>query len=146
MGTGHAKERELARRLSDESWMVMRSPASGSVDRPQPDLLATHPDRKPVAIESKYNAEKRTYLSPKEGRELCSFASAFGAIALVIFRWKGDTRYWARKAVALPTTDGGSYVGDHEAAREEDWQDGNLPNSVLGIEPDAEAESMEAEP
>lgn len=134
MGTGHAHEREIARRLDDEGWMVIRSPSSGSVDRPQPDLLACHRDRKPVAIESKYGADKRLYLAPEEGRDLCSFAIAFGAIPLAVFRWKGDTTYRPRRVTALSTTDGGSYIGDHETAREEDWRDGGLPNSVLGID------------
>lgn len=134
MGTGHAKERELAKRLSDEDWSVIRSPSSGSVERRQPDVLAAHRDRRAVACEIKYGADKRLYLAAAEGRELCSFALDFSAIPLAVFRWKGDTRYYTRRLSALPTTDSGSFVGDHETAGEEKWRDGNLPDAVLGIE------------
>ena len=138
---GARHERELANRLADEGWAVIRSPASGSVDRPQPDLLASHPDRRPVAAELKYASDDRIYLSLTEGRDLCAFATAYDALAVAIFRWAGDIRYYPRRIAGLSRTDAGSFVADHDTARAAGWQDGTLPNAVLGINTDAEADA-----
>lgn len=137
--TGTRYERELAKRLADEGWSVIRSPSSGSVERPQPDVFASQRDHRALAVEIKFGKEDRLYLSPAEGRDLCSFASDFDAIPLAVFRFKGDTRYYSRRLSALPTTDAGSYIGDHMVARADGWCDGGLPNAVLGIESEAEA-------
>ena len=119
----------------------MRSPSSGGgTKRPQPDLLATHRDRRALAIELKSGKDKRLYLAPAEGRELCTFASDFSAIPLAVFRWTGDTTYYARRISALPTTDAGSFIGDHSVAQDEQWRDGGLPNAVLGIESEVSAD------
>jgi len=76
---GSRRERELATRLDEAGFAVLRAPASGSAtERELPDVLAgdgTHT----YAIEAKASGGDPIYLDEAEVEALQHFADAFGA-------------------------------------------------------------------
>lgn len=105
---GSRRERELATRLDEAGFAVLRAPASGSAtERELPDVLAgdgTHT----YAIEAKASGGDPIYLDEAEVEALQHFADAFGATALVGARF--DYHGWAFFAPAqLYRTDSGNY-------------------------------------
>ena len=71
-------ERELIHRLWENGFAAMRSPGSGSISYPMPDIVAGN-GKKFIAIEVKMRAELPVYLSEQEVKELVMFANLFGA-------------------------------------------------------------------
>ncbi|KXB00009.1 hypothetical protein AKJ42_01880 [candidate division MSBL1 archaeon SCGC-AAA261C02] len=87
MGKGTRSERELANLLWDNSFAVMRSPASGSGRKhPQPDILASDADRV-VGIEVKSTSRDKVYIPEEEVEELEEFCKRFGCEALIGVRF-----------------------------------------------------------
>ncbi|KXA99378.1 hypothetical protein AKJ47_01130 [candidate division MSBL1 archaeon SCGC-AAA261G05] len=78
MGKGTRAERELANLLWNNSFAVMRSPASGSGRKnPQPDLLASDGTRV-IGIEVKSTSRDKVYIPEEEVEELEEFCKKFG--------------------------------------------------------------------
>lgn len=71
-------ERELIHKLWENGFAAMRSPGSGSISYPMPDILAGN-GKKFIAIEVKMRSELPVYLSEQEVKDLVMFANLFGA-------------------------------------------------------------------
>jgi Holliday junction resolvase len=111
--TGQDRERELAKALDEAGYSVMRSPASGSVDRDQPDLLYAEPGER-VALEMKYTGESTAYYAEEEVEALTRFATDFGAVPLLCVRWKQDTTFYTGTLAHARRTPEGNYALDQD--------------------------------
>lgn len=113
MGRGSDIERVLAKQLDAAGYSVMRSPASGSVDRDQPDILYSNPDER-VALELKYTGENTAYFDQEEVAALIRFATDFGAEPKLCGRWKRDTSFYTASPGEARRTDSGNYALDED--------------------------------
>jgi len=101
---GSDQERKLAKHLDGEGYMVIRSPASGSVDRAQPDLMWAKGGFTPIAVEMKTVSGDIAYFEGQEVDSLELFAAAFEAQARLCVRFKGDTTFYLLKPVDARVT------------------------------------------
>ena len=113
MSKGSKRERELARKLDKANYHVIRSPASGSVDRDQPDLAFAHKSQK-VVLEMKYTGKDTAYFGEEEVAALRRFGAAFDANAALCVRWKGDTEFYVCAPEEARRTPEGNYAIDRE--------------------------------
>ncbi len=109
-------ERELLHKFwQTGEWIAMRSPGSGSMHYPCPDLLVGNHHRK-LAIECKSTKAKRQYIRAEQVRELQIFAEIFGAEPWLAVRFDKDT--WYFMAIDdMKETEGNNYVISQEAAK-----------------------------
>jgi Holliday junction resolvase len=90
---GERRERELANRLDEAGFAVMRAPASGSAtDRDLPDILVGN-GADFYAIEAKSSSEDPIYLDATEVDALGYFADNYGADPRIGIRV--DEQDWA---------------------------------------------------
>lgn len=111
--TGTSYERDLARLLDGLDYHVMRSPASGSVDRDQPDLLAAHPTEDTLALELKSGKADILYVEESEVLALERVAAAFDATPYLVARFTSQATPAAYYTVAprdARVTEGGNYA------------------------------------
>ncbi len=85
-------ERQLLHKLWDNGFAAIRSPASGVISYPTPDIIAGNGKRF-LAIEVKMRKSLPLYLKQQEIKDLVMFSNLFGAepfIAIKILRseWK----------------------------------------------------------
>jgi len=128
MSKGMDAERTLCSLLWDKGYSTLRAPASGSIDRPSPDVVAIttttleaaeHPIA--YALELKANADGTAYFDEHEITELEEWADRAGAEAYVIV--KPDLRTFDHWLVyhtsELNTTEQGYSIGkrDHDKAK-----------------------------
>lgn len=111
--TGQDRERELAKALDEAGYSVMRSPASGSVDRDQPDLLYAR-GGDVIALEMKYTGSNTAYFDADEVDALRRFASDFDAGVRLCVRWKQDTNFYLANGSDARRTPEGNYAIDQE--------------------------------
>lgn len=111
--TGQDRERELAKQLDEHGYHVMRAPASGSVDRDQPDLLFGNASER-VALELKYTGNDTAYYDAEEVAALIRFGTAFGAEPLLCVRWKRDTSFYTATPGDARRTPEGNYAIDKD--------------------------------
>jgi len=131
MTKGTDTERELCTLLWEKGFATLRAPASGSIDRPSPDVVAIKQKHQlsqydgsaayPYAIELKANADGTAYFDSHEITELEEWADRAGAEAYIII--KPDLRSFESWLVyhtsELNTTDNGYSIGkqDHDKAK-----------------------------
>lgn len=113
--TGQDKERDLAKRLSDAGYAVMRAPASGSAtQRELPDLLWSKPETPLSVMELKYTGENVAYFDAEEVQALGWFAACVGAKQFLCARFKQDTTYYMAHPDDARRTESGRYAVDRE--------------------------------
>ncbi|MFH1395943.1 MAG: Holliday junction resolvase Hjc [archaeon] len=86
---GSNAERELIKRLHEESWSAVRMAGSGSTRFPSPDILAGNGHRR-IAVECKVTKDKKKYFTKEEIEQLKTFATNFGAESWVGIRFAGE--------------------------------------------------------
>jgi Holliday junction resolvase len=92
---GTKGENELGGLFSEEGYVWMRAPGSGTADRELPDVIVGK-DGHTVVVEVKRwdNEKKYGYLKKKEVDDLIYFAENFGADYYVAYRFDyGDWNY-----------------------------------------------------
>lgn len=104
---GDQQERDLMRCLAVLDWAGLRSPASGTAPREQPDVMAAK--RGVILV-----AELKSGVNPRnptdaEIRDLSTFADAFGGAAVIAARYKGDRTFYLAPPEALARTNSGNY-------------------------------------
>lgn len=104
---GGEQERILARLLYRHGFMPIRSPASGTAPREQPDVLAAQQGIA-VALELKTGGPPRNP-DEQEVEDLMAFADAFWASGLVAARFKGDRTFYLALPKTLDRTPSGNY-------------------------------------
>jgi Holliday junction resolvase len=110
--TGSDYERQLAARLSDQGYYVIRAPASGSATkRPLPDLAWA--DDEIACAELKATSQNVAYFDGQEVQALEEFAAAFNATPYLVSRFKGDTTYYCCRPSTVRRTESGRYAYDH---------------------------------
>jgi Holliday junction resolvase len=115
MSRGSDVERQLAKRLSDAGYAVMRAPASGgATDRELPDLLWAKPDTPLSVMELKYTGENVAYYDADEVQALGWFAACVGAKQFLCARYKQDRTYYLCHPNDARRTDSGRYAVDRD--------------------------------
>jgi Holliday junction resolvase len=79
---GSDAERELLHRFWNAGWGCMRAAGSGSIQWPEPDLIAGNRSSL-LAIECKATIGNKKYFDPKEIEDLRTIAELLGAKAVV---------------------------------------------------------------
>jgi len=85
---GERFERELLNKLWEIGFAAVRSPSSGSMSYPSPDLIAGN-GRSYLAIEVKMRSKLPLYISKNEIEDLKIFSKIFGAKPLIALKVKG---------------------------------------------------------
>jgi len=86
-------ERQLLHKLWDNGFAAIRSPASGAISYPVPDIIAGNGKRF-LAIEVKMRKSLPLYLKRQEIKELVMFSTLFGAEPFVAIKiLKSDWRF-----------------------------------------------------
>jgi len=75
---GSRFERELVHMFWEKGFAAIRTPASGSIRHPVPDVIAGN-GQKYLAIEVKARSKLPVYISEKDINELIEFSRIFGA-------------------------------------------------------------------
>lgn len=82
-------ERDLVHMFWEKGWAALRTPASGSMRLPSPDLIASNKVRV-IAIESKTSKVKSKYFQPDDLKDLKVFSSIFGAEPWVAVKFNNE--------------------------------------------------------
>jgi Holliday junction resolvase len=110
---GIGAERELLHKFWANGFIAMRSPASGAIKYPSPDLLVGNALRK-MAIECKTTNSEKQYISSDQIGQLKKFSEIFGAEPWVAVRFNMtlfDTEGWYFISLDdLKETEGKNYV------------------------------------
>jgi len=119
MAKGSDAERELARILWDNGFVVMRSPASGSArEDPQPDLLFSDGSNI-FGAECKRSSKDRVYINREEVVELEAFCEHFGFGCEALYAVRFNYRPWYFLRLGdLEETDGSSFKAEEETVAE----------------------------
>ena len=113
---GTKAERELLHKFwNTGDWIAMRTPASGAIKYPCPDLLVGNQRRK-LAIECKATSSQRQYLRNGQIAELQQFADIFGAEPWVGVRFDNDKWYFLMLE-DIKETEGSNYVITKDLAK-----------------------------
>ena len=89
MKKGYRFERELLHKLWEIGFAAVRTPASGVMSYPCPDIIAGN-GKTYLAIEVKMRSSLPLYLSKDEVNSLKKFSEVFGAKPLVALKVKGS--------------------------------------------------------
>jgi len=117
---GTQAERDLCTWLWDKNYATLRAPASGSIDRPSPDVIAINQDEA-YAVELKANKDGAAHFDEHEIRELEQWADRAGGTAYIVI--KPDLRTFESWLVyhtsQLNETGNGFSIGkkDHERGK-----------------------------
>ncbi len=82
---GYRFERELVHMLWKSGFAAIRSPASGSMSYPVPDIIAGN-GRRYIAIEVKMRANLPVYIPKEDVDNLVKFSEVFGAEPFIAVR------------------------------------------------------------
>jgi len=85
---GERFERELIHMLWKRGFAAVRTPASGSISYPAPDVIAGNGKRY-LAIEVKMRSSLPVYLSERDVEDLIKFSEQFGAEPYIAVKIKG---------------------------------------------------------
>lgn len=104
---GTAQERDLMNALNALGWEGVRSPASGTAPREQPDVLAA---KRGVVL----NAELKSGGPPRnptkrEVSDLFVVGEAFAAATVLVARWKGTRAFYFARPVDVNRTPSGHF-------------------------------------
>ncbi len=88
MKKGYAYERELLHKLWEIGFAAVRTPASGVMSYPCPDIIAGN-GKTYLAIEVKMRKSLPIYISKDKVESLRRFAEVFGAKPLIALKVKG---------------------------------------------------------
>lgn len=122
-------ERELLHRFwQTGEWIAMRSPGSGSIRYPCPDLLVGKHDRK-LAIECKATKADRQYVRQEQIGELKKFAAIFCAEPWIAVRFSKEGWYFLMLE-DIQETEGNNYVITNEMAKKRGLLFEELVNGV----------------
>jgi len=116
---GSNAERELARILWDNGFVVMRSPTSGGARKdPQPDLLFS--DRNNVfGVECKRTSKNKVYIGREEAVQLEAFCEGFGLGCEALYAVRFNYRPWYfLRLENLEGTGGSSFRVDEDGISE----------------------------
>lgn len=106
-------ERELANKLHEQGFEVIRAPASGAATkRSLPDIAYSKSETTPVFVELKSTSENVAYYDEDEVKALQEFALAFSGRARLVARFKQDTAYYSAKVENARRTDTDRYAVD----------------------------------
>jgi holliday junction resolvase Hjr len=86
-------ERDLIHMFWNSGWAAVRTPASGSMRAPSPDVIAGNRIRV-LAIECKTSKDKCKYFSPEDLQDLKDFSAIFGAEPWVGLRFNNEKWYF----------------------------------------------------
>jgi len=126
---GIGAERELLHKFwQTGEWIAMRSPGSGSIRYPCPDLLVGNQMRK-LAIECKTTKADKQYLRQEQVDELKRFAGIFGAEPWVAVRFQREAWYFLMME-DIQETDGNNYVISLELAKKKGLLFDELVNGI----------------
>ena len=109
-------ERELLHKFwQTGEWIAMRSPGSGAIRYPCPDLLAGKQGRK-LAIECKATKAERQYIRQEQVAELKRFSLIFGAEPCIAVRFDKEKWYFLMLE-DIKETEGSNYVITRDSAK-----------------------------
>ncbi len=111
----HAERELLHKFWQTGEWIAMRSPGSGAIRYPCPDLLVGNQFRK-LAIECKATKADRQYIRKEQIDSLKRFASIFGAEPWVAVRFDKD-RWYFLMMEDIQETEGSNYVISKDSAK-----------------------------
>jgi Holliday junction resolvase len=86
---GERFERELVHMLWSKGFAAVRTPASGSISYPIPDIIAGNGKRY-LAIEVKMRSSLPIYIPKKDVEDLIEFSKRFGAEPYIAVKVKGE--------------------------------------------------------
>lgn len=112
---GDQQERDWMRCLSNLGWTGLRSPASGTAPREQPDVMVAKAGVILVS-ELKSGANPRNP-TDREVQDLKTFADAFGGAAVIAVRYKRDRTFYLVPPEAMARTDSGNYSIPNDPSR-----------------------------
>ncbi len=85
MKKGYGYELELVHMLWKRGFAAVRTPASGSISHPSPDIIAGN-GRRYIAIEVKMRSNLPVYVSKEDVEGLLKFSEIFGAEPILAVR------------------------------------------------------------
>ncbi len=86
---GERFERELVHMLWSKGFAAVRTPASGSISYPVPDIIAGN-GRRYLAMEVKMRSSLPIYIPKKDVEDLIEFSKRFGAEPYIAVKVKGE--------------------------------------------------------
>jgi len=86
---GERFERELVHMLWSKGFAAVRTPASGSISYPVPDIIAGN-GRRYLAMEVKMRSSLPIYIPKKDVEDLIKFSKRFGAEPYIAVKVKGE--------------------------------------------------------
>jgi Holliday junction resolvase len=94
--SGIKEERDLANKLHQYGFAVIRSPASGGATKmPRPDIIAgSKKRRKWFAFEVKTTRLKSIHISKDSFHQLIYFSEIFGCYAVFALKFKQQNKFW----------------------------------------------------
>jgi len=94
--SGIREERDLANKLHQYGFAVIRSPASGGATKmPRPDIIAgSKKRRKWFAFEVKTTRLKSIHISKDSFHQLIDFSKIFGCYAVFALKFKQQNKFW----------------------------------------------------
>ncbi len=92
MKKGYRFERELLHKLWKFGFAAVRTPASGSMSYPCPDIVAGNGEVY-LAIEVKMRSSLPIYIPKKDVEDLIEFSKRFGAKPYIAVKVKGDWKF-----------------------------------------------------
>jgi Holliday junction resolvase len=94
--SGIKEERDLANKLHQYGFAVIRSPASGGATKmPRPDIIAgSKKRRKWFAFEVKTTRLKSIHISKDSFHQLIDFSEIFGCYAVFALKFKQQNKFW----------------------------------------------------
>src|SRR3989344_5324841 len=109
-------ERELLHKFWETGeWIAMRSPGSGAIKYPSPDLLVGNHHRK-LAIECKTTKADRQYIRQEQLENLKKFGSIFGAEPWIAVKFSKEA--WCFFMVEdMKETEGNNFVITRETSK-----------------------------
>lgn len=123
---------DVERWLCNTLWMLdgapLRAPASGSIDRPSPDVYLPTKD---IAIELKATSQDKAYYDASEVKALVEWSRRADAAPRLGARFSRDSRVYLVDPVSARKTDSGSRVVDHAEAEQRSSE------VVCGVKADA---------
>jgi Holliday junction resolvase len=128
MGKGSDAENELVNYAWDRGYSTLRSPGSGSVDRPSPDVIIIDSRGSIVATELKSTSDGTGYYDSHEIRELNEWTERAGgkAYAGVKPDMRSHDQWYFIPIDELHSTDSGNF-----SIRKSDWDNALSREEIL---------------